>query len=292
MQTGRPGSRLAVAWTVTAVVVIAAAVAWVSSSAAGRHDESAPGSATQTHAPKAPSATRYPQLAPADAIKAALDGLPQQDFAELKVVSAPDGPAARWMHATMNVDSSDAAGGSEVFWEACLAEGAIAEHLSGSIDDLDNVLAGANIKARYPDGTTEVMGGCGGRAIAGTHFVAQEQGWSDSKITDLLVSGLTSSNQSVDRVDVLHPLGPAVAVTVTVSSTATLEADVMQMHQTLLGDPYRYEGVYLEVRSTDGSPLAKLWTAFRGGTGTSWYAACTGIEAGFGTTDAPPTKTC
>jgi hypothetical protein len=38
----------------------------------------------------------------------------------------------------------------------------------------------------------------------------------------------------------------------------------------LTGTPIHCEGVHLEVRLPDGSPIAKLSSAFRGGRGSQW----------------------
>lgn len=216
----------------------------------------------------------FPQLSHFGAIAQTLAGMPKVDFASL-TVSPPEGrdsSAGLWMHATMNVESQAAGASIPAYWEACLAEGAIAERLAGDASNLGEVLAGVHIQARYPDGSTAEQGGCGGDVAPGGLFAADAENMTDDEIVGSVKSALAEFGLTPNEIKVLHPLGPAVWVVASAASTDSIAGQFNAIQDAILGSPYRYEGLYLEIRGQDGEPLVRAATAFRAGTGSVWFA--------------------
>jgi hypothetical protein len=77
---------------------------------------------------------------------------------------------------------------------------------------------------------------------------------------------------NVVSVDVLHPLGPAVAVVVELSRDTKVTWTIDELREAISGDPRAYEGVYVEIRSEAGEPLLKAGVAYRTGLGGLWFA--------------------
>ena len=67
-------------------------------------------------------------------------------------------------------------------------------------------------------------------------------------------------------------MDPAVYVVATIGDLKDIDGRFDEIRATLLGDPARYEGLYLEIDSADGTPIARNATAYRSGTGRLWIA--------------------
>ena len=56
-------------------------------------------------------------------------------------------------------------------------------------------------------------------------------------------------------------------VVATIPTPEAMNRRLAELQSVLTGTPSQYEGVYLEIRLLDGSPIAQLWSTFRTGIG-------------------------
>ncbi|MGI8522056.1 MAG: hypothetical protein ACR2K3_01915 [Nocardioides sp.] len=89
-----------------------------------------------------------------------------------------------------------------------------------------------------------------------------------------------------DRVDVLHPLGPAISVTIAVPGGSAAGDEIDPVISALNDKPNRYEGVFIELVAPDGSPLIASGSALRAGTDTSWISGS--VPGDNGMAPSPP----
>jgi hypothetical protein len=125
------------------------------------------------------------------------------------------------------------------------------------------------VRAKVPDGSTQDAGGCGGNAAAGQVFGAQADHSTDAEIATSVRQQLAHIGLAADRINVLHPLGPAIDVTVTVPVNTATEA-MDRVFAALNSKPYLYEGVFIEIDGPAGSPLIAGGNAIRAGVGGEW----------------------
>lgn len=161
-------------------------------------------------------------------------------------------------------------------WEASLAAGAIGDRCAGDNKDLGAVMKDVRVRGQ------RAGGGGVGAVRAGQIFAAQASGESDQAIV-ARVDGVVRSFGLVPRqVRVLHPLGPAVYVTATIADVKTLKNRLSALTTAIQGaDGHElYEGLYLQIDGTDGTPLLRSATSSRAGEGSGWSAP--GIDSLWG----------
>jgi hypothetical protein len=211
------------------------------------------------------------------AVAATLDGLDRDLFADLYLGNprCTDSCDGSWVFASVRLAPGEAAGvgGAALpsLWQADLAQGAIAERIAGDAFDLHDVVSGSDVTLRFEDGTTEDLGGGAGDIQPGQLFAAQATGESDTSIVADVETALREYGLAPTTVRVLHPLGPAVYAQARVEDVNTIGGDWSAIQSAILGDPYRYEGLYLEIDGLDGQALARGATSYRSGSGRVWF---------------------
>lgn len=216
----------------------------------------------------------YAQQDEDSAISDTLAGLDSSYFTSLRL-GPPQGDGVAqglWLYATLRGDSAEAGSGVRFGWEADLAQGAIAERLAGDRPDLGEVITGSVETLVLPDGSQANLGGGAGNITAGQRFGAQESGATDEQITASVSNTLEEFGLTPQTVRVLRPLGPAVYAVATIDDVKSLAGKFETLRSAILGSPYQYEGLYLEIDQVDGTPLVRAGTAYRSGAGTLWFA--------------------
>ena len=89
-------------------------------------------------------------------------------------------------------------------------------------------------------------------------------------------------------IDVQHPLDIALKVVASAPSADVLAGRLADLHAELLGTPYRYEGVYLEVQVPDMGPIAAIASALRTGQTSQWVRSdLTDVVGGYAFSTTP-----
>lgn len=260
--------------TLTTVAVFAtpllfalgAGAVWAHSSLTGDGSQDVTPTAYTSEKASVPQATSA-----AEAIEATLSGLDREDFLDVHLGEAPSSDARQgsWFYAIIAAQGESTIPVSRGLWEADLAQGATADRLAGGEPNLANVIVGSTILSGSAD-QTEVVGGGVGDVEASQAFASRAQ--SDAEIIEDVNRALAKYNLTPTEVQVLHPLDPAVAVRATVADADNLGGDFDSIRAWVLGDPVRYEGLYLEIDSPNGGPLVVNSVAFRSGAGRLWIA--------------------
>jgi hypothetical protein len=263
------GARSLVLLVVPSLAVVTLAVA--SQGAIGSADSNIDdGPAVPTH--YSSTLRPYPQQDVQAATSQSLDGLDADLFASVSFGPPPKGrqeTSGLWMSATMKGAHED---GIQAHWEADLAQGAVADRLAGDATNLRDVIVGSDETLVHPDGSTEDIGGGAGDISPGQVFAAQESGQSDEAIEEAIRTVLSKYNLTEHQVRVLHPLGPAVYIITQEPSVETLDKAFPNLWADLTGDPFNYDGLYLQIDGPDGAPLVEEAVAARSGAGVLWFA--------------------
>ncbi len=192
-------------------------------------------------------------------------------FANIRLGDAPsaDDWQGLWFYATVE-GATDADGGAlPSIWEADLAQGAIADRLAGGNSNVADVVVGSTIQFDPGDGRIVPVTGGAGDVRAGQSFGPQP-GESDESIKASIKKTLSAFGLNPAEIKILHPLDPAVYIVATVPDPADIDGSFDEIRTALLGDPVRYEGLYLEIDLANGTPIVRNATAFRSGAGRLW----------------------
>jgi hypothetical protein len=223
-----------------------------------------------TTSPAATGATVAGSLAK---VQAGLDPV----FSKLSVGAPPAGPqstkAGSWLYATVRASSSQNGTYLPELWQAQLAQGALDDELrSSNTSNTSSVISGSTILLDTGDGSAPTdLGGGAGDIAAGQVFGAQAEELSDAAIVASVKASLAAFPLTNVGVRVLHPLGPAVMVTATVSDPSKLAGAWGEISSAVKANG-EYEGTYVQINGPDGSPLARSASAMRIGAGTVWFA--------------------
>lgn len=228
----------------------------------------------------APASPPSPTSTPADSREAANRIAEQErekiDPSNLLTVDVSPSPAGArqgpWFYATVSCPSTTEGQCMLPVWEADLAQGSTAERMNWSgVPDLANVIVGSSITAQLADGSTVGMGGDQGDIQAGQDFA--DTGESDSQIEAHVRSAVASAGLTVVNLKVLHDLGAAVQVTVQMPSNG-MPAGVTagSLAQSILGNPFGLDGLYLQVDDAAGQAVVRTADAYRSGATHLWFA--------------------
>ena len=190
------------------------------------------------------------------------------------------GAPGRWLLLTVRVESTQGAAAISARWQAELLLGAVAEEASAKGDSLATSIAGMQIEFLLPDGSTELAPPRPlGNMASGQRFVSVGSAADSVKrAQDLLQKfGLAPLD-----VQVLHPLDDALVVSAIIPSPDALNGRLQELEAALSGDPYAYEGFYLEIHLPGGELIAVVAGAFRTGAGMQWIKD--GLEGELGGT--------
>ena len=193
---------------------------------------------------------------PEEAIAQTLAGL-SNVIRSAKLGSQPsDGsfPNGVWLH--IEVASENQMEGE---WEATLLAGAVADRTAGR-RFLASVIKGYIVDYVPSNGSEPTGQRTNELDVAGERFRPPGD---DNKIKRVTADTLVRFGAQPVSIEVLHPLGAALKVVATIATPEAMNGRLAQLQTALIGTPTQYEGVYLEVRLPDGSPIAKLWTTYR-----------------------------
>jgi hypothetical protein len=241
----------------------------------GRSDGPTPASPPVRPIAFAPvTADRPAPIPPAAALRQARIRMPGGAVTRISVGHAPAGPpsvervALPWIYATVKVPSLRFGLDVEPLWEADLLEGATVER-SGVFPDAHDDLGGATFVALLPGGRVVQDEGAGiGDVALGQRFAAG----SDSRIVSSLHAVLAGAGLRVAWIRVLHPLGPAPAVSAVATNPDRVARGYSTLVKALFGAPPRYEGYYIELKDARGNPIVRASASFRTGAGRCWVA--------------------
>ena len=229
-------------------------------------------------APETPSANRPTSFAAAttpveqaatsdQAIADTLAGLDRSLFESVSVGTSPT-PYDRqgsWFYVDI-APGDDASVSTQVgLWEADLAQGAVADRMAAGEPNLANVLVGSSLQQTSGDGKLLPVRGGAGDIEAGQSFAAS--GEQDSEIVKNVTEVATKYGLENIHVRILHALDPAVLVTAEVKNPEVLGGKFDALRSDILGNPIRYEGLYLRIDTPTLHPLVIGSTAYRSGAG-------------------------
>lgn len=172
------------------------------------------------------------------------------------------------VHVEVIVDGPSAVQQMEGDWEAALLVGAVADRTTAD-GHLASVIKAYLTDYVHADGTVTsgLWQPTNDSIVAGQHF--QPPG-DDRQIERTVADTLALYNMDLMSIEVLHPLDAAVKVVATINSSDAMNGRLAEVQTVLTGTPIQYEGLYLEVRLPDASPIAVLATSFRTGRGSQW----------------------
>jgi hypothetical protein len=267
-----------------AVLVAAGGAATAAALEAGPDTANKGPSSPTTYAP-----TVAQTAPPASNISAALARLPwvAKTLTDVTLGQAPPdvdpGPNAntggQWLYATVAADSSDE---FESTWKADLAQGALAEVMAPpGTADLSDVIRGGSVTLTGDDGkpSTVLLGA--GSTAPGQEFGAADE--SDATIEAEVDAVLAQYDLTPASVQVIHPLGPAIAVVATAQTVEAIGPKFQQLEMSLSGSPANYEGLYIRIELPTGETVAQASAAFR--TGGSRLSVDPADDAAFGLPD-------
>ncbi|MDQ6523054.1 hypothetical protein RB608_05555 [Nocardioides sp. LHD-245] len=222
----------------------------------------------------APLRRRGASIPQDDAIESVVAGLGKR----VSFTDRPDGPLE--VHVT--TPSLEGPNDVRTTWTAELALGALAELRRTNETSYAEVLGDTKIKADLPLETLDLDGGHGFVAT-GQVFAAQADRRSDEAIESSLTDQARKFGLEVIAVDVLRPLGPAPIVILRTRGADKAPGWTMDnLRDALAGSPLDYEGIYIELRAPDGTPLVAAGTSYRTGVGGLWFEP--GHDETFGAT--------
>jgi hypothetical protein len=163
-------------------------------------------------------------------------------------------PNGVWLH--IEVASENQMEGQ---WEATLLAGAVADRTAGS-GFLASVIKGYIVDYIPSDGSEPTGQPTNELDVAGERFRPPGD---DNTIKRVTADTLARFGARPVSIEVLHPLDAALKVVATIATPEAMNRRLGQLQTALIGTPTQYEGVYLEVRLPDGSPIATLWTTYR-----------------------------
>jgi hypothetical protein len=173
-------------------------------------------------------------------------------------------PAGLWVYITVPASGLGAPAVRPV-WEANLVVAALRDEVHATAGSPDVV--GSQVSAELPSGVVEpnVGGGVGD--------VMYDQAFSPATpgdITHELRARAAQMDLRIRSIDVLRPLQAAPAVVATTSNPEGFIQVADGKIDQLFGGLAAYEGEYLEVRDSSGSPIFIQASSFRTGVGQRW----------------------
>jgi hypothetical protein len=211
---------------------------------------------------------------------AALDSALSNEFQGTKIESATFGnpptnvpdQGGLWLDVTVSADDATT-GASLGDWEAAMLVGQLRDELKAS--GLTAV-EGYSLTIALPNGDKQALGGAAPGNIAyGQTFVNLPP----DTITQMLQADAAAVGAKIQSVTYLPTLDPAPIITL-----STADPTAFAQTHTSLGaifqDSGPFEGYYVELDNSAGSPVEIGTASFRSGVGSSWYAPGLGLGDG------------
>lgn len=258
---------------IVSAILLGGVAAWTASTAANSVPSSSPAIAQELGEPVQYSATTVngprATLNMGLILQTKLDRRPA-DTDVLRAELSPDSGVtntARQLHLDVSAGNFDKGGAIRAFWEGSLLQGAIAEDLATGSDTSTGVSSGV-FAVHLQDGTVKELAAGAGKVVAGQVF-ARLDGAGQQRVSGEIVAVAASFGLRVASTKFVSYRDDAVAIVAEVRPGGSLR-DFESLRVALTGSPARYEGVYLEVRDSSGTPIAISATAFRSGAGVLW----------------------
>lgn len=208
-----------------------------------------------------------------DDIAKVQSGLDRTVINSLRLASPPGdiNRAGLWMYGTAFVADSPEDSSVLPFWEANLAQGAIADLVaSRDASNLANVVAGSTVIMADGPRKGEALPTDASDISPGQVFKAQDGGWSDEEIAAQVETVGASFGLRTDT-RVLHPLGPAPLVVATAINLDLFNGGFDEVMSAIQGQG-NYEGIFLRVQLPNGQVIAEASRSYRTGGGGLWFA--------------------
>lgn len=227
-----------------------------------------------------------------DAINGVLAQMGSRTIRSMRLVAAPDGQglvgSVPWIDVT--VESTDTRDGADVrlAWESSLAVGAVVELIRTDEPAVNSVVGGSRtLVHNQASGETRDIGGGVGYVSLGQVFASETSTESGASIQSRAERAFLTHGLKPTRIQVLRPLGVAVAVNATVEAGAKIGWTLDELRDALQGESRQFEGIYIELDDADtGDLLVRAGTAYRTGLGGVWFAD--GQDARFGIVHGGP----
>jgi hypothetical protein len=237
--------------------------------------QSASSSSTRLDGPSQFSATRQgvgPGLGADQATQRVLRGLgdPSVTSATVGIPALSSGQSGRWL--TVTIDSEQG-GGIKQVWLAQMVQGAVEDLMRTHEVTTSQVLQGARLVDRDESGHRVVTELGYGAVVGGQVFGCP----SDDALRQQVAAAADRYGLTVDSVQVLHPLGSALVVRMTVPDGPLDGWSLVSLENAIEGSTApkshpNVEGLYLELRSPSGEPVVTSSYAFRIPGGGGWSA--------------------
>jgi hypothetical protein len=174
-------------------------------------------------------------------------------------------PPGLWIDGTVPVQALGAPAVRPV-WEANLVIAALRDevHAAGASDDV----IGSQISGELPSG--EVVPNIGG-GIGNIVFGQAFSPVSPAQVQSDIRRNAAALKLRIKSLEVLTPLQAAPVVVASTQDVAGVLSNPDRIINTLFGGIATYEGEYLELRDSSGSPFFIQASAFRTGVGQRWY---------------------
>jgi hypothetical protein len=204
------------------------------------------------------------------------EGVPTVSNAQIGQTTA-NGPLASTLNFDVSVPDASQAASARATWQAAIFIGAVASRVAATpgMPRLSEI--GVTLVA--PDGTRTPIGGGIGNVVPNQQF----NDVTSATTSDILARARTLGFSDT-KIETIRGIQPALMITTTAADPAAAVAKLRQRGSALtnfLGEaPSNYEGVYLEIRDTAGSPVYSEGVAPRDGAGMAWTRQGSGIQVG------------
>jgi hypothetical protein len=225
-------------------------------------------------------ADRYDRAAPGAAISRALAGVDRATVLKVRIAVRPsqaDSGQRNWLYVRVLARSLSYGGSLYSLWQADLVQGSTAEQMGSSTGNLADVFAGIEHVISFPNGSTVNDAGGAGDVVTSQLFHSFT---SDALATAAANDTLRDFGLIPDQIRIFHPLQAALYVVAKVPTLSKIAGKLEILRQRLLGNPFRYEGIYLQLNDDHGVPIAREAADYRVGAGRLWVRHGLGVWLG------------
>jgi len=230
----------------------------------------------QDHAEPGPGAG----LSADEAITEVLDGLGTEAVVTIEpdATPAPGNVNLPGLEVHVTGDPDDPAMRVRVSWLSSLCAGAVSALMQTDEGVMSEVVDQVREYVDLPRGRSRFLGGGTGTGTWMGDFPDRDAASVGAQVR----TAAGRFGLEVTEVEVLHPIGAAVMVTVRVPDPAAVDWTIDELRAAIEGTPRAYEGTLIEIDSAAGVPLLVSGAAWRVGAGSLWFAE--GQDEVFGAT--------
>lgn len=215
-----------------------------------------------------------------EAITEVLDGLGTEAVVTIEpdATPAPGNVNLPGLEVHVAGDPDDPAMKVRVSWLTSLCAGAVSALMRTDEDVMSEVVDRVREYVELPGGRSRFLGGGTGTGDWLGDFADRDAATVGAEVR----KAAGRFGLEVTEVEVLHPIGAAVVVTVRVPDAAAVDWTIDELRAAIEGTPRAYEGTLIEIDSAAGVPLLVSGVAWRVGAGSLWFAE--GQDEVFGAT--------